>query len=75
MIRCREKTFQYAEENDVELGRITINIMHHTCMIICSSNQLICFLSFMPYYGFFSCDLHILDLWWRSHYAYYFYAP
>ncbi len=21
----------------------------------------------MPYYGLFSCDLHILDLRWRSH--------
>ncbi len=25
--------------------------------------------SIMPYYGLFSCDLHILDLQWRSHCA------
>ncbi len=23
-------------------------------------------ITFMLYYGLFSCDLHILDLWWRS---------
>ncbi len=24
------------------------------------------YLHYMPYYGLFSCDPHILDVWWRS---------
>ncbi len=31
-----------------------------------SKNNFLVVCGFITYYGLFSCDLHIIDLWWKS---------
>ncbi len=40
-----------------------------------SDHSLTCSCYIMPYYNLFSCEFHILDLWWRSYCGHYIYGP